>query len=157
MRWVLKNEVEKGLGTLANQGYLCKGIVFFKGFSHLQFIPCALNKGQAVVWWRMRLGHERECQEGLTSREFGPKPESIIIVVQLLSHVQLFVTSWTAIYQASQVFTLSQNFVKIMSTELVMPFNHLILCCPLLFLPSIFPSIRVFSNELALHIGWPKY
>ena len=108
MRWVLKNEVEKGLGTLANQGYLCKGIVFFKGFSHLQFIPCALNKGQAVVWWRMRLGHERECQEGLTSREFGPKPESIIIVVQLLSHVQLFVTSWTAIYQASQVFTLPE-------------------------------------------------
>ena len=57
------------------------------------------------------MGHERECYGGLTSREFGPKPESIIIVVQLLSHVQLFVTSRTAIYQASQFFTISQNFV----------------------------------------------
>ena len=103
------------------------------------------------------MGHERECHGGLTSRELGPKLESIIIVVQLLRHVQLFVISWTAIYQASQFFTISQNFVKCMSTELVMPFNHLILCCPLLFLPSIFPSISVFSNKLALHIWWPKY
>ena len=67
--------------------------------------------------------------------------------VQLLSHVQLFVTPWTAARQA---------FLKLTSTESVMPSNHLILFCPLL-LPSVFPSIRIFSNELALHIRWPKY
>ena len=78
-------------------------------------------------------------------------------VVQSLSHVQLFVTPWTAARQASLSITSSWNLLKLMSIELVMPFNHLILCCPLLLLPSILPSIRVFSNESALHIRWPKY
>ena len=78
------------------------------------------------------------------------------IVVQLLSSVQLFVTSWTAAHQASLSFTISQSLLKLISIDSVMPFNHLILYCPLLLLPSIFPSIRVFSNELALHIRWPK-
>ena len=77
--------------------------------------------------------------------------------VQLLSHVQLFVTPWTAAHQASLSITNSQNLPKLMSTESVMPSNHLILCRPLLLLPSIFPRIRVFSNESALHIRWPKY
>ena len=66
-------------------------------------------------------------------------------------------TPWTAARQASLSITNSQNLPKLMSVESVMPFNHLILCRPLLFPPSIFPSIRVFSNELALHIRWPKY
>ena len=66
-------------------------------------------------------------------------------------------TSGTAACQASLSFTISWSLLKLMSIELVMPFNHLILCCPLLLPPSIFPSIRVFSNELALHIRWPKY
>ena len=70
--------------------------------------------------------------------------------VQLLSHVQLFATPWTAAHQASLSFTNSQSLLKLKSIELVMPSNHLILCHPLLFLPSIFPSIRVFSSELAL-------
>ena len=75
-----------------------------------------------------------------------------IFVVQSLSHIQLFVTPWTAAYRASLSFTISQNLFKLMSIKSVMPSNHLILYRPLLLQPSIFPSIRVFSNELALHI-----
>jgi len=74
----------------------------------------------------------------------------------LLSHVQLFLTSWTAACQASLSITISQSLFKLMSIELVMPSNYLILCHLLLLLPSVFPSIRVFSNESALHIRWPN-
>ena len=77
--------------------------------------------------------------------------------VQLLSCVQLFATSWTAARQASLSITNSQSLLKLMSFESVMPSKYLILYHPLLLLPSIFPSIRVFSNESALHIRWPKY
>ena len=77
--------------------------------------------------------------------------------VQLLSHVQLFATPWTAACQASLSITNSWSLLKLMSIESVMSSNHLILCHPLLLLPSIFPSIRVFSNESALRIRWPKY
>ena len=77
--------------------------------------------------------------------------------VQSLSCVQLFATPWTAAPQASLSITNSQSLPKPKSIESVMPSNRLILCCPLLLLPSIFPSIRVFSNESALHIMWPKY
>ena len=77
--------------------------------------------------------------------------------VQLLSRVQLFATPWTTARQASLSITNSQGLLKLMSTESVMPSNHLILCRPLLLLPSIFPSIRVFSNESVLHIRWSKY
>ena len=79
------------------------------------------------------------------------------VAVQSLSRVLLFVIPWTAAHQASLSFTVSWNLLKLMSIELVMPFNHLILCRPLLLLPSVFPSIRVFSNESVLHIRWPKY
>ena len=74
-----------------------------------------------------------------------------------LSCVRLFVTPWSAARQASLSITNSQSLPKLMSIESVMPSNHLILCRPLVLLPSIFPSIRVFSNESALHIRWPKY
>ena len=77
--------------------------------------------------------------------------------VQLLSHVKLFVTPWTAARQTSLSFTISQSMLKLKSIESVMPSHHLILCHPLLLLPSIFPSIRVFSNESAPRIWWPKY
>ena len=77
--------------------------------------------------------------------------------VQSLSHVWLLATSWTAARQASLSIISSQSLLKLMSIESVMPSNHLILCRSLLLLPSIFPSIRVFSNESALHIRWPKY
>ena len=80
-----------------------------------------------------------------------------VVVVPLLSHVQLFVTPWTAAHQSSLSLTISQSLLKLTFIESVMPSNHLILCCPLLLLSSIFPSIRVFSNELAFYIRWPKY
>ena len=76
--------------------------------------------------------------------------------VQSLSHVRLFVTPWTAVHQASLSITNSQSLPKLMSIELVMPSNHLIFCHPFLLPPSIFPSIRVFSNESVL-IRWPKF
>ena len=77
--------------------------------------------------------------------------------VQSLSCVQLFATPWTAAHHASLSITNSWSFLKLMSITLVMPSNHLILCRPLLLPPSIFPSIRVFSNESVLHIRWPEY
>ena len=82
---------------------------------------------------------------------------SCVVVIQSLSHVWLFVTPWTAACQASLCFTTFRSLLKLMSIESVMPSNHLFLCCPLLLLPSMFPSIRVFSNESALCIRWPKY
>ena len=80
-----------------------------------------------------------------------------MVVVQSLSHVQLFAAPWTAARQASLSFTISRSLLKLMSIESMMPSNHLILCRPLLLLPSIFPRIRMFSNESALHIRWPNY
>ena len=77
--------------------------------------------------------------------------------VQSVSHVQFFATPCTAARQASLSINNACSLLKLMSIELVMPSNHLILCCPLLLLPSIFPGIRVFSNESVLHIRWPKY
>ena len=77
--------------------------------------------------------------------------------VQMLSHIQLFATPWTAACQASLSITNSWSMLKLMSITSVMPPNHLILCCPLLLLPSICPSIRVFSNESIIHIRQPKY
>ena len=77
--------------------------------------------------------------------------------VQSLSHVLLFVTPWTAAHQASLSITGSRRLLKLMSIESVMPSNHFILCCPLFLLPSIFPSIRVFSKESVLRIRWPEY
>ena len=98
----------------------------------------------------------------LAGRFFTAKPPGKpiwlwVVVIQSLSHVHLFVTPWTAAHQVSLSFTISWSLLKLISIESVMPSNHLILCCPLLLLPSIFPSIRVFSNELALPIRWPKY
>ena len=94
----------------------------------------------------------RKC-ECLTARKLQLKGAQS---VQSLSCVRLFATPWTAAHQASLSITNSWNLLKLMSVELVTPSNYLILCRPLL-LPSIFPSIRVFSNELALRIRWPKY
>ena len=88
---------------------------------------------------------------------FGHGDSAGIQSVQLLSHVWLFVTPWTTAHQASLSITNSQSPPKPMSTELVIPSSHLILCNPLLLLPSIFPSIRVFSNESALRMRWPNY
>ena len=81
----------------------------------------------------------------------------VISSVQLLSHIRLFATAWTEARQSSPSITNSRSLLKLMSIESVMPFNHLILCHPFLLSPSIFHSIRVFSNESVLCIRWPKY
>ena len=94
-----------------------------------------------------------------TTQVLGKSHVRIIgmVVVQLPNPVWLLATPWTAAWQASLSLTISQSLPKFMSIESVMPPNHLILCCLLLLLPSIYPSIRVFSNELMLCISWPKY
>ena len=88
---------------------------------------------------------------------FFSEIESFVLVVQLLSCAWLFATPRTAAYQASLSVTISKSLLKLKSIESVMPSNHLTLCHCLLLLPSIFSSIRVFSNESAFHIRWPKY
>ena len=106
----------------------------------------ARNEGLVLlVTWKQEAASAGECQVSLSPH--GPRS------VQSLSRVRLFVTPWTVARQASLSITNSWTLPKLMSIELVMPSNHLILCCPLLLLPSIFPSIRVFSNESALCIG----
>ena len=96
------------------------------------------------------------AHQALLSMGMDTHPSISVVFVQLLSHVQLFVTLWTAACQTSLSFHHFLNLVKLMFIQSVMPSNHLILCHPLLLL-SIFPNIRVFSNELALRIRWLKY
>ena len=98
------------------------------------------------------------CSQALSQRKssYSAPPRSRRIV-QTLSHVQPFATPWNAVHQAPLSFTLSQSLLKVMSIESVMPSNLLLLRHPPLLLPSVFPSIRVFSNESALRITWPKY
>ena len=91
------------------------------------------------------------------TRQKSKAPKVQFISVQSLSWGWLFVTPWTAVCQACLSFTISQSLLKLMSIMSVMPYNRLILCHPLLLPPSIFPNIRVFSNESALRIRWPKY
>ena len=100
---------------------------------------------------------DRITWENFHNMHYTVCPLNIIAVVQLLIHIQPFATPWTTARQASLSFTVSWSLFKLMSIVSVMPSNHLILCCLLLLLPSIFPSIRVFSNESALCIRWPKY
>ena len=97
-------------------------------------------------WTELGMGYGKNSQSNIYS-------QSNAFVVQPLSHVRLLVTPWTTVFQASLFSTVSWSLLKLMS----MPSNHVTLCCPLLPLPSILPSIRVFSNESALHIRWPKY
>ena len=82
---------------------------------------------------------------------------TIVVIIQWLSCLRLFATPWNAAHQDSLSFTVSQSLFKLMSVKSVMPFNHLVLCPQFLLLPSIFPSIRVFSSESVLHIRWPEY
>ena len=99
-----------------------------------------------------------ELPGGLKDTVFVKYPaQHLFSSVQSLSHGRLFMTPWTAACQAFLSIVNSRSLFKLMTIELVMPSNHLILCRPLLLLPSIFPSISVFSNESVLHIRWPKY
>ena len=95
--------------------------------------------------------------DSLSQKDIPGHGDTKFVVVQSLSCVQIFVTPWTTACQDSLSVTISQSLHKLMSIESVMPSNHLIIYQPLLLLPSIFPSIKVFSNESALHIRWPKY
>ena len=107
---------------------------------------------QAVIWYHISVSISRF----LCLCSYLPI-YLLVIVVQLLSHVWLFVIPWAAAYQASLFFTISCSLPKLGSIESVMSSDHLLLCCPLLLLSSIFPSIKVFSSESTLHIRWPKY
>ena len=106
------------------------------------FVPTHLKK--FLITWSLKFSPFLRVQFQFSS-------------VHSLNCVWHFVTPWTAAHQASLSITNTQSLLKLMSIELVLPSNHLILCHPLLLLPSIFPSIRVFSNESVLHIRWPKY
>ena len=116
-------------------------------------IPWTEDPGRLQSMGLQRVGH------GLATiqQQHLSKKDIQFSSVQLLNRVQLFVTPWTAVPQASLSITNSQSLLKLMSIESVMPSNHLILCHPLLFPPSIIPSIRVFSNESVLRIRWPKH
>ena len=109
------------------------------------------NDMNGNIWWG---GNSQEVRiNALCTLWFWRQFSS----VQSLSRFWLFVTPWTTVCQASLSITNSRSLLRFMSIDLIMPSNHLILCCPLLLSPSVFPNIRVFSNELVLHIRWPKY
>ena len=112
-----------------------------------------------MVWEEMRLSsNEKDENKKVSLMAFRYMPVNLIFTsVQSLSGVQLFATPWTAARQASLSIKNSWSFLKLMSIKSVMLSNQLILCHPILLLPSIFPSISVFSNESALHIKWPNY
>ena len=114
---------------------------------------CWWNHNDAILW--ILILHQLISQTCNVKSSMSSRV--LFSSVQSLSHVRLFATPWTAAYQASLSITNFQNLLKLMSMESVMPFNHLILCRPLLLPPSIFPSTRVFSNESVIHIRWPKY
>ena len=111
----------------------------------------AVAEGDTVGWYHWLSGHEFEQTQGES------EGQGSLSSAQLLSCVRLSVTPWTTACQATLSITSFQGLLKLTYIESVMPSNHLILYHPLLLLPSIFPSIRVFSNESALHIRWPKY
>ena len=128
--------------TLFIAFYLC----IWKFYQNFQMMTdlCAPPSWQQGRW---------ACLPRHMTHWYGRKLNS----VQLLSRVRLFATPWTAACQAYLSITNSWSLPKLMSIELVMSSNYFILCCPLLLLPSIFPSIRVFSNESTVRIGWPNY
>ena len=118
-------------------------------WSYINIQPTKPKLNVCITFQSHGLKHAGVEEEKLVWKQISP--------VQSLSCVQLFVTPWTAAHQTSPSITNSQSLPKLMSIESVMPSSHLILCCPLLLLPSTFPNIRVFSNESALWIRWPKY
>ena len=120
-------------------------ISFSRGSSWPRDQTLHLLKSSALQVYSLPLSHQ------------GSPWSEDFVVVQSISYVRIFATPWTVARLAPLSFTISQSLLKLMSIESVMLSNHLILCCPLLLLPSIFPSIKVFSNKLTLSITWPKY
>ena len=113
--------------------------------------------GVKGAWGHWRLTGRGFLLQGVSSSRLHVASAVLLVSVQSLRHVRLFATPWSAVRQASLSITNSRSSPKLMFIRLVIPYNHLILCHPFLLLPSIFPSIRVFSNESVLHIRWPKY
>ena len=133
------------LVSLVLQGrLLTTGLPVLSCLSHVQLL--------AILW---TVAFQAPLSMGFSRQEYW-RPDDQFSSLQSLSCVQLFATPWTTACQASLSITNSRSLPKLMSIESVMPSNHLILYCPLLLLPSIFPSIRVFFNESVLHIRWPK-
>ena len=131
---------------------LMSGSLSFRGYVG-PWTMQASDKPKSRPWHSLA---EQPKTSHLTPSSFGHKMEALVLtVIQSLSLFRIFATPWTTARQASLSITNSRSLLKLMAIESVMPSNHLILCCPLLLLPSIFPSIRVFSN--ALCIRWPKY
>ena len=128
----------------------------------MYFCPASIEKvkgiGDSCQGILIIVDHRLQAKEESTLIVEGSEGEwKALVVVQLLSHVWLFVNQWTAAGQTSLSFTMSPSVLKIMSTELMMPSNHLILCCPLLLMPSVFPSTRVFYCDVewfALETNW---
>ena len=126
---------------------------------------CSGRQSKGRWWWLLMRTHVgaglwASSNAGVRLKEpclFLPLDSSQFSSIQWLSCVRLFQTPWTAARQASLSITNSQSLLKLIFIESVMPSNHLIFCCPPLLLPTLFPSIRVFSNESVLHIRWPKY
>ena len=140
---------------------------FLKWNSSILRITINRVKSQTKVWAKIFANHlsdqgliSKICNKllQLNNQELGDEENRWEIGCCLVPHVHLFSTPWIAAIQASLSFTISQSLLKLItSIESVMPYNHFILCHPLLLLPSIFPSIRVFSNESVHRIRWPKY
>ena len=132
-------------------------------WNQIDYILCSRRWRSSIQWAKARPGADCGSNHQFLIARFRLKLKEVekttrpLSPVQLLSCVWLFAPPWTAARQAFLSITNSQSLFKLMSIELVMPSNHLILCCPLLLLPSILPSIRVFSNESVLCIRWPKY
>ena len=145
--------------------FMCPGTLFpakqtrqYRFGGALLPAPCLLSVPHPVQCGHPRLLRGQGWDRAQVREAGGNKWAFLFLLsVQSLSRVQLFVTPGTAAHQASLSFTNTRSPPKPMSVESVMPSNHLIFCCPLLLLPSTFPSIRVFSNESALRIRWPKY
>jgi len=127
-------------------------IVYLFLLHHHDYLLC---KWSFVPLNPLHLFHATSTPSG--NHQFALCVFVIVVVVESLSCIWLFATPWTVACQALNSFTISQSLFKLISIEWVMPHNHLMLCHPLLFLPLIFPSIRVLSNELAFLIRWPKY
>ena len=116
-----------------------------------------LQNNQQITTEKIKICLERNENENITTQNLWDTVKAVLSTVQSLSCVQLFATPWTTAHQASLSITNSQSSLRLTSIKPVMPSSHLILCHPLLLLPPIPPSIRVFSNESTLCMRWPKY
>ena len=149
----LEDFPDKASGRLCPSGKTC--LLQVPERNKMRELDC---HARDYVWLRRFLHSVSFLRNWTRFGIFLTSPQMLLFVVaQLPSHVPLFATPWTAAHEASLSFTGSQHLLKLMSLESVMPSNHLILYCSLVPMPSIFPSIRVFSNDLALRISWPKY